>query len=319
MNATWMNEAAASAAEASPQVVAPVAVVPGRVLHIDGDLLAYWASGNEDTDAGVARRVAADKVAAMAYHAGAEAVVLHLTSASSSKGDRFIISTVRPYQGNRKGASRPKNWAYLRSWMESYVGPLMRVKLWFTREADDGMAYAACWSPEHSVIATKDKDMRMLPGWHMNWDTMALHYVPKGTFDLVHDGKQYGHKWFWLQMLHGDAADNIPGLPRLGNKRCGPATAAALLEGSTDNDHAFDIVSDAYASCYAEDWQDAMLEQALLLWLRTDRDATFGDVYDMLPPSHFDIAMQRIKLRVKEKYAEAHRRTGGWAPRADVG
>lgn len=318
MQPAWMVDVANTAADSTPQVAVPVPVVPGRVLHIDGDMIAYWAGGKEDTDVSVSRAVALNKITAMAHHSGAERTVLHLTAESSSKGDRFLISTVKPYQGQRKSGRKPQNWAYLRTWMENYQGPLMRVKLWGTREADDGMAWMAHHSLGTSVTSTKDKDMRMLPGWHMDWDTMAMYYVPPGAFDVVHNGKQYGHKWFWLQMLQGDTADNIPGLPRLGNKLCGEATAEKYLLPCESNAEAYEYVSDGYELHYADDWQDMMLEQALLLWLRTDKGATFEDVYEVLPPSHFDAAMQRVKARVKEKYAEAHKLTGVSPMRKDI-
>ncbi len=76
--------------------------------------------------------------------------------------------------------------------------------------------------PDNVVIYTQDKDMRMLPGRHLDWVSHRLHTVsyscamdgPVEVLDSVFSEKQYGPKWFWLQMLHGDTADNIPGLPR---------------------------------------------------------------------------------------------------------
>jgi DNA polymerase-1 len=315
----WMTAAAQQVADSSPHMRSALPVVEGRVIHVDGDMIAYWAGGGEDMPIDVSRRIAANKIEAMREYAGAASVVLHLTAASSTKADRFMIATQKPYQGQRKSGRKPKNWGYLREWMEAYTGPAFRVKLWATREADDGLAFFAYHYNGQHVIATKDKDMRMLPGWHIDWDTMELFFVPMHAFDVVHKEKQYGHKWFWLQMLQGDTADNIPGLPKWGGVPCGEVKASKLLDGVETNDAAFDIVSMGYDLHYADGWQDAMLEQALLLWLRTDRHATFEDVYTVLPPSHFDAAMQRLKTRIKEKYDEAHKLTGQSPARQDAG
>lgn len=321
---SWMQAAANAAAEQEPCVSQAPEIVPGRVLHIDGDMIAYWAGGNDDTTIETSRNVAANKIDTMREYAGAERVIVHLTAASSTKGDRFLISTVKPYQGQRKSGRKPKNWAYLREWLETYTGPAFRVKNWATREADDGLAFFAYYDGAECVMCTKDKDMRMLPGLHMDWDTMALTFVPRGAYSVVSGGLQYGHKWFWLQMLQGDTADNIPGLPyyvdeKGSKKQCGPATAEKFLADTTSNVDAFVTVRTLYESFYDSDWPHRMMEQALLLWLRHDRDADMGNVWSIfphIPPlAH---ALDLIRNRVKDKYDEAHRLTGQSPARQDA-
>jgi len=322
--ASWMQAAANAAAEHEPCVSVAPEIVPGRVLHIDGDMIAYWAGGNDDTTIETSRNVAANKIDTMREYAGAERVIVHLTAASSTKGDRFLISTVKPYQGQRKSGRKPKNWAYLREWLETYAGPAFRVKNWATREADDGLSFFAYYEGAECVMSTKDKDMRMLPGLHLDWDTMALTFVPRGAYSVVAGGLQYGHKWFWLQMLHGDTADNIPGLPHYvdedGKKKlCGPKTAENFLKDTENNGEAFAIVRNLYESFYADDWADRLLEQALLLWLRNDRDADMGNVFHVLPPHpKLEAALVAVRKRVKEKYDEAHRLTGQSPARQDA-
>jgi DNA polymerase-1 len=319
----WMQNAATQAAVDAPVVSDAPSVVPGRVLHIDGDMIAYWAGGNEDTSVQVSRNTALNKIEAMGKYAGAERIVVHLTAESSSKADRYLIATVKPYQGQRKGKGKPQNWAYLRSWMESYEGHSFSVKLWATREADDGLAWMAYLYGGEHVICTKDKDMRMLPGWHQNWDTMALHYVPRGCYDLVHDDKQYGHKWFWLQMLHGDGADNIPGLPKIRNGKgnfvlCGEVGAKNALLDTTCNAEACNVVAQAYRDYYDDDAGGMMMaEQALLLWLRTDKACSLYDVLKITGES-LRPAIAAIESRVKGMYAEAHRLTGVSPTRQDA-
>lgn len=306
----WMHDAVQATADAAPHMNPVPPVTPGRTLHVDGDIIAYWAAGKDDTPTGISRMIAMDKIAQMKEYSGAAHVVVHMTAASSTKADRYIIATVKPYQAQRKSGRKPKNWEYLRAFMEMYTGPAFRVKVWATREADDGIALLAYHALGNDVTATKDKDMRMLPGWHLDWDTLEMVHVPVGTFDLVFNGKQYGIKWFWLQMLHGDTADNIPGLPRFGGKAVGPKTAEHMLSGAVDEAHARTIVETAYYDCYSEGWCDALVEQALLLWLRTGPSAGINNVTLVLGTAmHYRQALERVRIRILERYDEANRIT----------
>jgi len=93
------------------------------------------------------------------------------------------------------------------------------------QEADDGMAQAnyqavASGCNNLSVIVSKDKDLRMVPGLHYDFDTEQVVAVGDAFGWLwIDDSKSsktlkgWGTKFFWAQCLMGDAADNIRGLP----------------------------------------------------------------------------------------------------------
>ena len=318
MQPGWMQQATAQAAKDAPiQVKALPPVIKGRVLHLDGDLLCYWAGGSEDTTVAESRFRAIGKINALREQSGSESVVMHLTAESSTKGDRRLIATVKPYQGQRKSGRKPKNWGYLREWTESYVGELFTSKVWATREADDGMALCCAdwfrknaWSPDDAdtclvAIGSGDKDMRIFGGVHVDWQDFGITYVPHGAFDVrLPLGLQFGHRWFWEQMLQGDAADNIPGLPKWYGKLCGKTTAAKLLDGIKDNASAFELVYTGYEVEYGEQAEDRFIEQAMLLWMRDDMAGDIGNVQQVLPRS-FETAINRVRARIKEKYDEA--------------
>lgn len=157
-----------------------VPVVRGRRVHIDADMLAYQCGGNDETDVATSRRILKSKIDLFKDAAGAESILLHMTASGSTKGDRAVIAYTKPYQGQRKG-HRPKNWQYLRDYMaDGLAGP---IKQWYDREADDGFGFisAQCHG---DVIATRDKDMRMLPGLHLNWDTYELVEVKPDVFGV---------------------------------------------------------------------------------------------------------------------------------------
>jgi len=294
------------AAEAAPQVREDVPMVPGLVMHLDGDMVCYSCAGNDDTSPGEARMNALALIEKLRSRSGAENTVVHMTAPGSHKGERYLVATVKPYQGQRSNSRRPKNHGYLQDWLMQYEGPAFKVKTWKTREADDGIAacaYHAARSPGvgYIVIATADKDMRMLPGLHIDWKTHKLVRVMPGDFEVYGSpegdkpAKLYGSKWFWMQMLMGDAADNIPGLPKYCTtdskgmpclKPMGEKTAEKFLERCKNNAAAFAEVYGLYQEYYTSgegehfDFQYAdarFCEQAALLWMRTDNTATINN------------------------------------------
>lgn len=284
----WMEAAikAASAEQAMPMTVVPDRV-PGRVLNLDGDYLAYFMAGNDDTDIGTARRNSIQRILNMMEMTGSTKCVMNLTATGSTKADRWLIATTRPYQAQRSGA-RPKNWPGLRAFFEGYQGDVFKPRLWWDREADDGMSMLQAYQvgrgqQELIVTGTRDKDMRQYPGWHMDWTSYLMTWVPPGAFAVTgEDGKLYGHKWFWQQVLMGDGVDNIPGLERyikdngkidkMGEKR-----AEAALAKAENDQQAFDVVAKLYEGYYKELWPVRLLEQMELLWLRRGTDPGVGD------------------------------------------
>ncbi|KGV07623.1 phosphodiesterase I domain protein [Burkholderia pseudomallei MSHR4503] len=143
----------------------------------------------------------------------------------------------------------------------------------------------------------------MLPGLHINWMSWELTVVPRGAFDVIGtDGLQYGSKWFYLQLLQGDGADNIPGLPLLFGQQCGEARAVKYLAGVSSAEDAYDRVQTAYADHYGAAWADALIEQAALLWLRTDAQASIANVAEAFPDCpHIKRALERLESRVTQE------------------
>lgn len=301
--------AIAAAATGSPMTQG--APIPGRVLAIDGDGLAYYCAGNDETSPSDARVRMMEKIADAKRAAGAESVLILLTGQSSHKGHRYAIARAKPYQGHRDNGRRPRNWAHLRSLMESGVlGATTETA--YEAEADDLFGkFSTQIGADSFAIHSGDKDMRMVPGLHVDWHSMRTTVVRPGDWEIKWDDVTYGDKWFWLQMLHGDTADFIPGVPKCiidGKVRlCGPKTAAAILESSDDACSAYEIVSEQYAAYYKDAWPAAMLEQAILLWMRRDvRSSPFDCLNEEYGPMRFmpkpeqAAALQVMKLRIAE-------------------
>lgn len=198
--------------------------VPGRVVQIDADFLAYQVSYEYKDD--VPKTVedmqhnSWEAVEHIRKLAGAQEAALHLTPEDSTKGNRFKLAILKQYQGNRVDREKPVHLHTVRTWMHHELGAIMYRRC----EADDGMAMAqhdahCAGEGEQSIIATKDKDLRMCHGWHMDWETgNFIHADGFGSIELVQKGKTkkligLGSKFFWAQLLMGDPADNISGLP----------------------------------------------------------------------------------------------------------
>lgn len=291
-----------------------VQVVPGMTLHVDGDYAAY-SCGGEDKEFYEAWLALERRIAQAKAVCGAEHVIIHLSAGDTNKGERSLIATVQPYQGNREGSRKPRHWLHLRQRMEALPNALLSSH----READDSIAEAMYANPNLSAVYTADKDMRMLPGTHVAWATYSVTYVPAGGFDIIGKDKlQFGTKWFWMQLLHGDGADHIPGLPRFVGPsgkptKIGDLTSAVLLAEATNNDEALALVAGYYQSYYKDDWADRLAEQAALLWLRTRFDAPVADMMynDCIFPKNptpvkreLVHAFGRLTKRVKEQRAE---------------
>jgi hypothetical protein len=263
--------AAAIAAASSAQPQARPDKVAGRTLLADGDALAYYCAGGEDTPSGLARRNLERKIEEAMRAAGADKVVILVTSGASHKGHRYAIARAKTYQGKRDAGRKPRNWQFMRELIERDA----RSVVTDTLEADDLFHINSVrLGDENVAILTQDKDMRMVPGWHLNWETHALVRVRPETWAFEVDGKVFGRKWFWLQMLHGDGTDNIPGLPKATingkQKLCGPVTADELLADAPDEHVARDRVIEQYQLFYGlgDSWRAPLLEQACLLWMR---------------------------------------------------
>jgi len=286
-----------------------IPVVKDRTVHIDGDFLAYMVAYDNTKSLKEMEKSCDFKAEKIRLMCGAEHVVIHLTPKESNKGHRKTIALLREYQINRKGKIRPKFLHIVRAYMHEAHGGIQHVNC----EADDGMAMAqykaiAEGKRNLSVIATKDKDLTMVPGLQVDWDTGVITDT-KDDFGYIRldDSKSTkkirgrGTKMFWAQMLTGDAADNISGLPMCCNlqylprgkyKSIGPVLAYEVLKDITSDKEAFRVVRSLYnmynAAANKKDsgmppftnWRDgtpitagqALVSEAQLLWMRRSHD-----------------------------------------------
>ena len=196
-------------------------VVPGRVLNGDGDIYAYNCSGNDDTSQQEVADNLEREVRNRMELAGADHYHLHITADGSCKGNRHNFACVKEYQGNRNNKPKPKNLAFARN----YILTNMVSTAHHDQEADDGLAqfqqrYIDRGEGHLCVLDSADKDLRMCGGLHLDPYNGAIVEV-SGYGGCWYDKEKakvlgWGTSFFWHQLLMGDGADHIPGLPTFG-------------------------------------------------------------------------------------------------------
>jgi DNA polymerase-1 len=115
-------------------------------------------------------------------------------------------------------------------------------------EADDLIAIEATNLGPDTVIASIDKDFMQVPCRHYNF--LKDQWAKVEEFE--------GLRFFYSQILTGDAVDNIIGLHRVG-----PKTAEKMLKDCKTEQELYEACVDAYGGDV-----DRVLENARLLWLR---------------------------------------------------
>lgn len=140
---------------------------------------------------------------------------------------RKDLATVKPYKGNRKNIRHPVHLAGLREYLIENHSAIVADN----QEADDLLGIRLTELGEEGVLCSIDKDLLMVPGKHYNWIKGKKKIVSEkeGTFN------------FYKQLLTGDATDNIPGCPTIGEKR-----AVKALANATSPSSLYTIVKDLY-------------------------------------------------------------------------
>lgn len=305
--------------------------VKGRVLQLDADFGCYECSW---LDKSLQENIIQLKklIETCRLTAGAEFVNVHITL--GMKGGRNQMATVKPYQEKRNKLIDPEKTARvsaLRNFLANYNTDITTPIANVLQEADDSLTIMqleriAEFGLKSSVIMSGDKDLWMSEGLHCEQKTGDIYEVKgygKTEWKEVGNVKPKlvgrGTSWFWHQLLHGDGADNIAGLPKLSGKLlnrylptkkinpkrasqpCGEAKSYAILKGVTNNREACKRVREAYIECYREgNALEMLIEQAFLLWMR--RTKKLDDVLDFLTESGMIAVFSSSQTQRLEEY-----------------
>jgi 5'-3' exonuclease len=189
---------------------------------------------------------------------------IYITEGRTFRDD---IAKVKPYKGHRKEA---KPWHYAN--LTAYMRDVLEAEIVTGIEADDAMAIEQVNAPfSTTIICTRDKDLRQVPGWSYSWElgrqpSFGPEIITKeGDLQLSENHKKLsgtGLSFFYAQCLIGDVSDNIPGLPY-----CGPVRAFSLLKGKTPEQQLKALLRE-YKTLYGhKKYEKELREQGRLLWM----------------------------------------------------
>lgn len=190
---------------------------------------------------------------------------------------RYDVAKTKPYKGTRKNP-KPFHFKNISAYLlAEYNVVVSRGGL----EADDMMCLYQT-SNDNTIICSRDKDLNICPGWHFSWEcgnqrAIGPHYTDEvGEITLhiremvrnkkvvkVKEIKGYGLKFFFTQMLIGDAADNIPGLPKVG-----VAKAWEVLSPCDTEKRLYQTVKAMYMGVMEDKAKEYFMEQMELLWMK---------------------------------------------------
>ncbi|AUR95529.1 5'-3' exonuclease [Vibrio phage 1.208.B._10N.222.52.A7] len=174
---------------------------------------------------------------------------------------RYDIAKTVPYKGNRN-KRKPFHFENIKQYIifRYNASELNGI------ETDDMLAVRQKQLGNKSIIVSRDKDLRMVNGWHYGYECgkqgeFGPLYV-SGIGDIDDKGKGIGIKFFWAQMLMGDNTDNI-----VGCRNRGKVFAYKQLNDLHTEDELATTVAQCYMDVYGEEWNTIMLEQGRLLWM----------------------------------------------------
>ena len=237
-----------------------------EIWGIDGDILLYEVGfAAQDDPIEFARHSLRQRVQGVMDGCECKKAQLFLTGDTNFRNE--LSDT---YKANRKGADKPVHIDALKEFAIESLDAIVSEN----EEADDLLGIHAVqdgWG-----IATLDKDLDGVPGWHYVWKGKR-----EGLYEVT---PVEADRFFYTQMLTGDSTDNIPGLFKMVGVKA-LAKTKAPIQDMTDPLEMYQYVRSVYAEGYENvgmcmDDMDSVLDDWLTriggqLWIRREP----GEVY----------------------------------------
>lgn len=217
---------------------------------IDGDILVYRIGfTTQDVDENIARWRLDELLENIMKACDTQNAAIYLTSTDRSN---FRFELFPEYKAHRKDKPKPLHYEFLRDTLvKEYMAEVISGQ-----EADDVLGIELSKDPEQSIVATIDKDLDQIPGWHFNF--------VKGIIYKMDELEAW--RSFYHQCLVGDKpTDNIEGCPKIGEVK-----ATRSLEGCESENEMFEKVLMHYSHAYSD--PDVVANRLWLagnlLWIR---------------------------------------------------
>jgi DNA polymerase-1 len=226
------------------------------IWGIDGDILLYAVgfASNEDTEEEAIRSFRHTLQRIMDGCECSQAQVF-LTGPDNYR------NSVPTYKANRTGTDKPVHFQALKHYVMTELDGITADN----EEADDLLGIYAVrdgWG-----IATLDKDLDGVPGWHYNWNRDEVYHV----------GGHDADRFFYTQLLTGDRVDNIPGIFQRTGRKATAKVKAPLAEMTDPRDmyaHVLEVymeaVKDKRMSSDEGDVTRWLAQQGHCLWIRRE-------------------------------------------------
>jgi len=145
---------------------------------------------------------------------------------------RDDLATVKGYKANRDESAKPYWYQQIRN----YLTETWDAQVISGREADDECAILQYADNCDGVIASIDKDLEQVPGWHYDYKKKVFVYVTEDE----------GWIKFYSQVLSGDSVDNIPGCYQIGTSRAAGIIDAVYMEHGIDHAKIWETILKVY-------------------------------------------------------------------------
>lgn len=166
-------------------------------------------------------------------------------------GKNNFRTTIYPaYKGGRK--ERPVLYQEIREYLINHWS----AEVIDCMEADDMLGILQSKNPEDSIIASIDKDLDTIIGWHYNFVTKEKYFVTPEQAELC----------LYTQMLTGDSSDNVCGIRGIGS-----AKAKKILQGEEPEA----LAMSEYKKFYGKDWKEAWDCNYKLLRILNEKETPF--------------------------------------------
>ncbi len=180
---------------------------------------------------------------------------------------REAVATIKKYKGNRD-KPKPNHYQYIKDYLLKFH-PCVVVH---GMEADDMLAIRQ-EGLDGTVIVSRDKDLRQVPGWHYGYQSgrqqefKLTYYTRHGELHLSENKKKItggGDMFLYSQALTGDPTDNIQGI-----KGLGPAKAYEVLHECKNEQELYNQTRKCYVESYGDEDAalDALVENMQLVFM----------------------------------------------------
>ena len=241
-------------------------------LLIDADILTYSIPFifMQEAEEDICLQTLDKKIRGIIRKTKAHTYQLYLTGEGNFRED---IAITAAYKGGRK-KDKPTHYKSSRDFMVKCWGAIVVDGM----EADDAITIYATQNKD-CVIASIDKDLKQVGGWHYRWSVgerkANMEYISQLGYLRLNEERKLefgGDKGLYAQMIIGDKVDNIIGL-----KGKGDVSAYEALKDCENEEELKEKVFELYKEEFGKEYLFRFSENFQLLYMLREEGKTALD------------------------------------------